>query len=302
MKILLIIFLSLFTLTLEAQEISTDNLQRHVYALAADDMAGRKAGTIGSEKAAQYIVNQLTEIGVQAQVDTATVRGTRIANIRYSIKGNDPKLQDEWILIVAHYDHIGVNDQGQVYNGANDNATSTAALLEMVRTIKPTKRSVMFVWFDAEEIGVVGSRYFVANPPINLENIKLVMASEMLGHLHLTEKVECDGVISTTEGEHIVKSVKPLTDLAIDFVDFPLNYLGGTDTYPFLIKGIPVMVWHTPSSVNYHTIEDDANTINYPGVQKIATHIKRTLEAFANTKSITPSEHSTNMLKQNTKK
>jgi Predicted aminopeptidases len=135
-----------------------ERLTRHVYTLAGDSLRGRKAGSEDAAKAAAYIVKQFEEIGVQPYYEEGWYQpfernGKTYKNVVGVIPGNDPILKDEYIIIGAHYDHLGVmNDQ--IYNGADDNASGTATIIEMARILKSQqsdlKRSVIVAAFDAE--------------------------------------------------------------------------------------------------------------------------------------------------------
>ena len=105
-------------------------------------------------------------------------------NVGACLIGADPALRDEWIIVSAHYDHLGVRG-GVLYPGADDNASGVAMMLEVARCLveapEPPRRSVMFVGFDLEEIGLFGSRYFVEHPPVPLGRVKLFLTADMIG-------------------------------------------------------------------------------------------------------------------------
>ena len=143
-----------------AQSPQQERLTKHVYFLASDSLQGRGAGTIDADKAARYIVQQFEEIGVEPYFKEGFYQpfekyGTNTyKNIVGVIPGNDPVLKDDYIIIGAHYDHLGIRDN-KIYNGADDNASGTATIIEMARILKSQqnslKRSVIVVAFDAEE-------------------------------------------------------------------------------------------------------------------------------------------------------
>lgn len=169
--------------------IDSKQLLRDVEILSADDMEGRKVGTPGGEKARNYLVKRFKEIGLTeiggkmlqpfpyTGRDKVAVQG---ANVFGMLKGT--KHPDKFIVITAHYDHLGVRD-GVIYNGADDDASGTAAIMSLAQYFKklPTENSLVFVAFDAEETGGTGSKKFLAEPPIRKENIVVNVNIDMIG-------------------------------------------------------------------------------------------------------------------------
>ena len=187
-KIVVLVFSLLwvgYSLLAQTQQ---QRLERHLYYLASDSLQGRKAGTDDSRKAAAYIENEYRQMGLQPFGSTyrhyfimqaASLRGgampinpdsadyyaehdrTVYCNSVGIIPGSDPALKNEFIVVGGHYDHLGVRN-GEVYNGADDNASGTAAITEMARQLLARrgelKRSVIICAFDAEEMGLYGSK------------------------------------------------------------------------------------------------------------------------------------------------
>ena len=137
--------------------------------LASDELRGRDTGTEGIEKAALFLEEHLEQYGIRPYFETYrdTLSNSKVAayNIVGVLEGSDPELKDEFILIGAHYDHIGVlpgKSGDGIANGANDNASGTTTVLELARYFgdsKATKRSLIFAFFSAEERGLLGSRH-----------------------------------------------------------------------------------------------------------------------------------------------
>lgn len=277
-------------LNVSSQNISKDRLTKHVYVLASDSLTGRKVGSEGGRKAAEYIANELRNMGQTPIIDTFQNK-VLLRNILCRFDGTDPVLKNEYIIVVCHYDHIGQNQEGQIFPGANDNATSNAALLEMVRNWKPTKRSVIFVWSDGEEFGMLGARSHVLKYISELDKIKLVIGLEMLGHLNRTNNAHLLGQELTVEGSDIVDEIKKNGELEIiTQIEYSERFLGGTDTAPFWMKGIPVMVWFVNSMENYHKTTDTAQTIDYDGMVKLTKYISESITKFADTPTITATQ------------
>ena len=166
-------FLLIISPVLTSQIISEELVKKHLYSLSSDLMEGRKAGTEGIEKAAQYIENEFKRIGLKKFKNLETYRQVfknkdlSLFNIIGFLEGKSKK--DELIVISAHYDHLGIKKSGEgdvIFNGANDNASGVAAVLALAEYLSEknyNERSVLFVAFTAEEMGLIGSNYFGKN-------------------------------------------------------------------------------------------------------------------------------------------
>ena len=179
---LFLVLLFLFPFLSTAQQ--KENLRKDVCVLSSDSLEGRKVGTIGGEKARGYICSQLRDISLE--YTTQVCHKGLGQNIIAEIKAETPKFKDEYILIGAHYDHLGVRN-GKIYNGADDNASGSAVLLQLARLFKANKdkldRNIILVWFDAEEIGLIGSKHFVKDSAYanKIGKIKLMINLDMVG-------------------------------------------------------------------------------------------------------------------------
>ena len=179
-----------------AQTISEKVVKQHIYTLSNDSMQGRKAGTEGIEKAAKYIESEFKRIGLKSFNSDSFRQEFRFVNPRSSnselltlsnviglLEGS--KMKNEYVIISAHYDHLGKKDVGEgdlIFNGANDNASGVAAVLMLAEYFKKAninKRSLLFVAFTAEEMGLVGSNYF--GKTISPDSIIAGINIEMIG-------------------------------------------------------------------------------------------------------------------------
>ena len=195
MKKTLLIFL-LAPCFIVAQTISEKFVKQHIYTLSNDSMQGRKAGTNGIEKAAKYIESEFKRIGLKSFNSDSFRQEFRFVNPRSSnsellilsnviglLEGS--KMKNEYVIISAHYDHLGKKDNGDgdlIFNGANDNASGVAAVLMLAEYFKKAninKRSLLFVAFTAEEMGLVGSNYF--GKTISPDSIIAGINIEMIG-------------------------------------------------------------------------------------------------------------------------
>ncbi len=194
-----------------------------------------------------------------------------IDNVVGVLEGEGP-LADETVVIGAHYDHLGFGPFGSrrpneraVHNGADDNATGTAAVMELARRFaardeKPARRMV-FVGFTGEERGLLGSNYYVKNPLIPLEDTVAMINFDMIGNLR-NEGLHVGGVRTGKEFPELVEKVVSEGGIKID-TSIPM---GGSDHLGFYRSGIPVIFFHTGLTDLYHTPEDDFSTINVDGV------------------------------------
>ena len=185
--------LLLVSCTATSQKIKEKTVKKHLYTLASDDMEGRRAGTPGIEKAAQYIEGEFEKVGLTTfngaddfrQSFKKTIKGKELDlfNVIGVLEGKSKK--DEYVVISAHYDHLGIGksvDGDSIYNGANDDASGVAAVLALADYFKKkdiNERSILFVAFTAEEMGLVGSNYF--GTTVDADKIVAGINIEMIG-------------------------------------------------------------------------------------------------------------------------
>ena len=196
MKKLNLIFFLFVCYFLNSQIINEITVKKHIYALANDSMQGRKAGSPGIEKAAKYIERQFSEIGLKPfkgsnfrQTFKHINRRSKkkeeltLSNVIGLLEGTT--LKDEFVIVSAHYDHLGKKNNGEgdlIFNGANDNATGVSAMImlaEYFKNVEINKRSVLFIAFTAEEMGLVGSSHF--GKTVSAETITAGVNIEMIG-------------------------------------------------------------------------------------------------------------------------
>jgi len=265
-------------------QISTDSLKKHVYFLASDSSEGRYVGTRAMAKCTQYIVENFKLAGIKPLIKdylqefpSPPLYGENILGV---IEGSDSLLKHEYIVIGAHYDHIGwyINEKKEkiIYNGADDNASGTAAIIEIGRLLAKNsnllKRSVIIAAFDAEERGLVGSSYFLKNPVVDTNNIKIMMSIDMVGWLK-KGKLVFSGCGSFENGLDFMNKIKTVPDLNVRFLNSSFMWKDRTDTKPFYEKRIPCIYVSTGIKSPYHKPEDDADSIDFIGMGKSAEQI-----------------------------
>ncbi|MBR4390596.1 MAG: M20/M25/M40 family metallo-hydrolase [Bacteroidales bacterium] len=282
------------SITLFAQT-QQERLTRHVYYLAGDSLRGRKAGSEDAAKAAAYIVGQFEEIGVQPFFEggwyqTFEKNSKTYKNVVGIIPGNDPVLKDEYIIIGAHYDHLGVSD-GQIYNGADDNASGTATIIEMARILKQQqsqlKRSVIVAAFDAEEIGLWGS--YDLSKKLDLSKVKLMMSIDMVGWLEKGKTLRFEGVATIKNGKRLLSKEAEKMHLDIKTKNFETSILGATDTQGFAEKGVATWYVSTGLKSPYHKPEDDPELIDYKGLDRITDYMADVTMRCATDEEFAPS-------------
>lgn len=255
---------------------AVSRLSADVNRLASPDLAGRRGE--GARKASGILLDRFQGLGLAPLFDghyeqpVFNRKGRQIGrNIGAVLPGRDPAVKDEWILLSAHFDHLGIRD-GVVYPGADDNASGVAAVLEAARSLsrlaesRGFRRSIVFVGFDLEEQGLVGSRYFVENPPLPLSGLKLFVTVDMLaGSLGGV----CDSNLFAMGTEH-APSLRPWVVEAANGLPIDLGVVGSdllffdrSDYGPFRHRKIPYLFLSSGQSPVYHTPDDVPEALDY---------------------------------------
>jgi hypothetical protein len=228
----------------------------------------------------QELTGWNAEVATEFRVNTITAD-----NLIGVIEGEGPQA-DQTIVIGGHYDHLGYggfgsrapNRRGEIHNGADDNATGTAAVLEMARRVaagpKPRHRMV-FICFSAEERGLIGSNYYVRHPAYPLDNTVFMLNFDMIGNLR-NNRVEVNGVGSAAEFEKLVREADDASPLDVTVVENPF---GGSDHLPFYQRKIPVMFCFTGLTSTYHTPDDDYAGLNIEGTVSVIDYSEQLLRA-----------------------
>ncbi len=262
-------------------------LRAEVKTLASPAFAGRSGE--GGRKTAQHLVEAFRALKLEPLFDGQYTQPIpdnepgRILgqNVGARIVGSDPKLRDEWIVLAAHFDHLGVRE-GRLYPGADDNASGVAMMLEVARAIaqspEASKRSLMFIGFDLEEIGLYGSRYFVEHSPVPLKQISLFITADMIGR---SLGGVCDPYVFVMGSEH-APGLRPWIDqaakerpLKVGMLGTDLLVLDRSDYGPFRAREIPYLFFSTGENPTYHTPDDRPETLNYPKLEAISQVIHK---------------------------
>lgn len=263
--------------------------------LASPRLEGRSAGTPGADTAANFIARRFWALGLRAAFRTAECDAKDACrasyfqafhapdyvttNIGAIVPGTDSSLRNQYVAISAHYDHIGRMNGGQgdlaaantIHPGADDNASGTAAVLELARRFSehPLKRSVIVLAFGAEELGLVGSRVFVENPPFGLHRIQVVLNLDMVGRLH-SNRLEIFGA----QGKLKSIAERANSEPRFSLVTKPRSS-GRSDDFPFSSHGVPALHFTTGEHEDYHRATDTTDRIDVVGLVRVLDYVER---------------------------
>ncbi len=200
-------------------------------------------------------------------------------NVVALLPGTDPVLKNEYVVVTAHLDHVGIRN-GQIYNGADDNASGSAAVIEAAEAaaLAPAKRSIIFVLLAAEERGLLGAMHFANNPPVPIENIVLNINLDMVGRNSPDWPESLLAMASENRRSELLALIRDVNEQAGANLDWrlnegvdPHNHVQRSDQLAFMQKGIPaILITRGFMGPDYHQPSDDAATINYAKVLQAA--------------------------------
>jgi hypothetical protein len=273
-----------------SDEIDAAGLLDDLRVLAADDMEGRKFGTPGGARARAFVVKRFKTAGLEplgesfefpiaARTPAEELRGANLVGV---IRGT--VLPEQYLVLSAHYDHVGIR-AGQIYNGADDNASGTAALLTIARYLKahPPRVSVLVVAFDGEEAGLVGSRQFVKALPVPRDAVRLDLNMDMLGRddrdtLFVTGTARQPRLRAVME--RVAASAPLHLRLGHDGGDSGEDWTKDSDHYAFIEAGLDALYFGVEDYAQLHRPTDDFETITYGFYVKAVETVIAALEAF----------------------
>ncbi len=286
------------TLHAQASTVTTD-----VAYLAADRLEGRRIGSPGADSAALYIARRFAALGLSAPeggwFQTFTVSpsapaahgtpfgGVQGRNVIGILPGSNPALRDEYVIIGAHYDHLGLGGPGSldsesnaIHNGADDNASGTAALFEIARRLRehPPARSVLFLAFSGEELGLLGSAEYVKAPVVPIAQSVAMINLDMVGRLRNDRLI--------VYGVETAREFRPLLDSLNVQAKFDMHAQGDgygpSDHSSFYAARIPVLHLFTDLHEDYHRPSDDAERIDAEGIVRVAAFAGQIATAVGN--------------------
>jgi aminopeptidase N len=268
---------------------SDASLKSHVTTLAGAEYQGRGVGTAGLDRAAAYVAAQFKAAGLMpgmpggsyrqefTTVQTPDGKPATLANIVGVIAGSDPAWSGQSVVVVAHYDHLGMGwpapragDDGRLHPGADDNASGVAVLLEVARAMVEAgapRRTIVFIATTGEEAGMLGSKHYVEQPVRPREGIRAVLNIDSVGRLGAAPL----GVIGTgtaTEWPHVFRGIGFVTGIQTQSASQGLE---GSDQASFIARGIPAVQLFTPPHADYHRPSDTADKVDIAGLVRVAT-------------------------------
>jgi hypothetical protein len=278
-----------------AQKIEEKRIKTHITVLAADEMEGRFSGSAGEQKALQYLEKEFTALKLspkgeqkfkQAFPFKAGVHGTGEDGKAHNAIAYLDNQADKTIIIGAHYDHLGfgengssldANPKGKIHNGADDNASGVAGVLELARYFAQNKvkekSNFLFICFSGEELGLYGSKYFTEHPTIDMNKVSYMINMDMIGRLPDNKVISVSGTGTSPVWEPLLKNVAtPLT------IKTDSSGMGPSDHASFYLKNIPALHFFTGSHSDYHKPTDDFEKINYGGEKEVLELIIQVIE------------------------
>lgn len=244
---------------------------------------------IDSLKKPDSFVFKNSKVMVSTGVDEITKTADNIGGY---IEGNDPILKNEYIVIGAHYDHLGWGETGslytgdvpQIHNGADDNASGTAGVLELAEKFASQKdqlkRSMIFLCFSGEEEGLIGSSYFTNNSPVPLDKIDVMLNLDMVGRLNPENQLTVYGTGTSSSFKDLLNTDNKDYNFKLTFND---EGYGPSDQSSFYAKNIPVLFFFTGTHTDYHRPTDDADKINSKGEEEVVKYIYTVSDALDET-------------------
>lgn len=324
--LLICVFISFGTIEVLSQDASkkgynimTEDVAREIVATLSDDsFEGREAGLPGGDMAARYIVSQLKKWGVKPfsssgyyqEFESAKNQNNWITEsdmpldeliasgcekrVMKNILAYIPGKEDGYVVVGAHYDHLGVDTTlvgDQCYNGADDNASGVAAVLQLARAFKKSKvqpkRTIIFAFWDGEEKGFLGSRFFVKRTSF-LSEISAYMNFDMIGRATVEDRRDLSYIYSAENpifGEWLQADVESYNLRLMPDYKASKNLIGGSDNSPFARKGVPIVWYHTEGHPDYHCPSDTADKVNYIKLLEITRAAYLCLWRLANEES-----------------
>ena len=303
MKYLLLLFVFLGCIACKTEKknydgkyVYTNQIKKDVTFLASDDLEGRQTGTKGEKKAANYISKRFEEIGLAKKGTNGFLQPFSFKpktnpheEVKFDVNGDgtitgnnvigflDNKVENT-VIIGAHYDHLGFGGEGSLYrdsiktihNGADDNASGIALMLNLAAKLKENNinNNYLFMAFSGEEMGLLGSNYFVKNPTIDTKKVSYMINMDMVGRLKKDTALAVYGTGTSPIFKQILKSQNKNFKLIQQE-----SGVGPSDHTSFYLADIPVLHFFTGQHEDYHKPGDDSEKLNYKGMETISNYI-----------------------------
>lgn len=280
-----------------------EEMRPHIEYLASDDLRGRRG--IGGQAAARYIEDHFRRLKLQPlfageylQIIPGPTRddGRKTVygqNVGAWLPGRDPELRDEFVIVSAHYDHLGMRE-GKIFHGADDNASGTSMVLEVARKFASLKtrpaRSMVFLAFDLEEHMLWGSRWFAEHAPWKMKQIKLFTTADMIGRSLGNLPIATAFVLGSEHGSTLPDTLDRTGEPeGLNIARMGIDLIGTRSDYgPFRDRKVPFLFFSTGEHPDYHKPTDTPEKIDYEQVAAVSSLVFRVTHSVAN--SDTPPE------------
>ncbi|WP_136666727.1 M20/M25/M40 family metallo-hydrolase [Flavobacterium sp. H122] len=287
----------------ETEFAKSQNLKKHITFLASDALKGRLTGSKEEKLATNYIISEFQKLKLKPydkkfkHTFTYNIRlnphdtvSKEKANSGNNVIGYLDNNASKTIVIGAHYDHLGLNEhhhstkmnsEGEIHNGADDNASGVAGVLELARMLTQNKTkekaNYIFALFSGEEDGLIGSKEMASNIKTLFPDVIAMINMDMIGRLDDKKSLIVGGIGTSPSFPDIIEKNKP----AGFSITQELSGIGPSDHTSFYLKDIPVLFFFTGTHTDYHKPSDDEEKINYYGVENIVNYVFRTTNAIA---------------------
>lgn len=295
-KILLFIFFISF-LGCKKEYVPENKIKEDVTFLSDDKLEGRQTGSNGEKAAADYIAKRFSDLGLEPkgtntyfQTFSFKPKTDPHQEVNYTVKDGDSTITgtnvlgfinnnaSQTIIIGAHYDHLGYGAEGSLYrgddnaihNGADDNASGVAVMLNLASKLKNTNKgnNYLFMAFSGEEMGLLGSNYFTKNATIQLDSVNYMLNMDMVGRLKQDSTLAVYGVGTSP----LLKQVIHTSNKSFKLIENESG-VGPSDHTSFYLSDIPVLHFFTGQHEDYHKPSDDFEKLNYGGMEAISGYI-----------------------------
>ncbi len=293
---LLAVILTLF-FSCKSEKSNPVTLQDDVAVLANDSLAGREPGTPGELNAAAYLQKRMEDLGLEPKGNEGTYFQTFSfkpktdphKEVEYTTAGDGTitatnvigyidNQAENTVIIGAHYDHLGMGGEGslyrgeepQIHNGADDNASGVAIMLQLADSLRSKYKgnNYLIISFSGEEKGLLGSNYFVKNSTIDLSKVNYMLNMDMVGRLRADSTLSISGTGTAPVWTQSLNALN--TDFKLVLKE---SGVGPSDHTSFYLQDIPVLHFFTGQHEDYHKPSDDADKINYEGMERITSYI-----------------------------
>lgn len=301
LKATLTIYSIVSVLLLSAQPVvdPLHDIRVDVVYLASDYLEGRDTGTKGEALAANYIAERFQALGLQP----AGEENSWFQTFEFTFKPNPhaatgeqrtatnvvgflDKGASKTVVIGGHYDHLGMGAHGsrhvgapEIHNGADDNASGIAAMLYLAEQLQAgaySNNNYLFIGFSGEELGLFGSKYFVNNPTIDLEQVNYMLNMDMVGRLNEEGVLVINGAGTSPAWKPAFEQID-LEGITIQTTD---GGIGPSDHTSFYLKDIPAVHFFTGQHTDYHKPIDDSHLVNFEGIRRVADYMLALIEAL----------------------